>query len=95
METVLPYINIMKHTWGTSVSELDTFLGKYPFGIRSYLGNDAFGFLSVWEKIHLGKYPTAFRPTVNYFFFRVKYSLGTYLSYRRKKGGPFFFKEEH
>ena len=39
-------------------------LGKYPFGIRSYLGNDTFGILSVWdiiiwEKIPLGKYPTA------------------------------------
>ena len=40
-------------------------LGKYPFGIRSYLGNDTFGILSVWdiiswEKIPLGKYPTAY-----------------------------------
>ena len=39
-------------------------LGKNPFGIRSYLGNYPFGKLSVWEiiiweKIHLGKYPTA------------------------------------
>ena len=39
-------------------------LGKNPFGIRSYLGNDTFGKLSaweiiIWEKIHLGKYPTA------------------------------------
>ena len=37
---------------------------NYPFGIGSYLGNDTFGFLSVWEiiiwgKNHLGKYPTA------------------------------------
>ena len=35
-------------------------LGKNPFGIRSYLGNDTFGKLSVWEiiiweKIHLEK----------------------------------------
>ena len=39
-------------------------LEKNPLGIRSYLGNDTFGKLSVgeiiiWEKIHLGKYPTA------------------------------------
>ena len=39
-------------------------LGKYLFGIKFYLENYAFGFLSVWEKmfwkkIHLGKYPTA------------------------------------
>ena len=32
--------------------------------MKSYSGNDVFGFLSVWEimvlgKIHLGKYPTA------------------------------------
>ena len=39
---------------------------KFPFGIRSYLGNDVFGFLSVWEmmvweKTQLGKYPTAIK----------------------------------
>ena len=57
-------------------------LGKYLLGTRSYLGDDKYGFLSVWvtiiwEYIHLVKYPTAISSlySESYFPQNMKYFL--------------------